>query len=161
MEETTPTWLHRFFGLLVPAASVLVILHTYFLEPFQIPTGSMAPTLLGHHRSATCPRCGLTFPVGRTPPDRDGSGGERCYAHAVCPNCGAGDLHLGEVPETWGDHVLVDKALYAWRGPRRWEVVVFRRFGKIYIKRLVGLGGETIEIIDGDIYVDGTLAQDA
>ena len=43
--------------------------------------------------------------------------------------------------------------------PRRWEMVVFRcpdpdpkEFGKPYVKRLIGLPGETIAVIDGDIY---------
>ena len=40
--------------------------------------------------------------------------------------------------------------------PRRWDVVVFKNPnepGVNYIKRLIGLPGETIEIIDGDIWV--------
>ncbi len=43
--------------------------------------------------------------------------------------------------------------------PRRWEIVVFRMFGKVYIKRLIGLAGEEIELADGDVYIDGELAR--
>ncbi len=149
----------RFVSAAVLTISFLLILHTFFLEPYQVPTSSMAPALLGHHRSGVCPRCGIEVNVGRTHADGDGSGGERCYAHAFCPNCGCQGLCLGHAPESQGDHVLVNKSVYALRSPRRWEVIVFRLFGKTYIKRLIGLDGEEIEIIDGDIYVDGELAR--
>ena len=59
--------------------------------------------------------------------------------------------------ENRGDQVLVSKAAYVLRSPRRWEVIVFHLFGKTFIKRLIGLGGEVIEIIDGDVYIDGEL----
>jgi len=61
-----------------------------------------------------------------------------------------------------GDRVLVAKFMYeAGRGPRRLDVVVFKypqgpqkNFVPInYIKRLLGLPGETIAIHGGDIYV--------
>ena len=137
----------------------LLILNAYFLEPFQVPTGSMAPALLGHHRTVACPRCGIDVTVGRVPADRDGSGGDRYYTKACCPNCGCAPLPLATASESRGDQALVNKSLYALRRPRRWEVVVFQLFGKIFIKRLIGLDGEEIEIVDGDVYVNGELAR--
>jgi signal peptidase I len=154
-----PSPLRRLVTCLVLTICLLLLIHAFFLEPFQVPTGSMAPALLGHHRSGICPRCGLAVDVGRTQMDCNGTGGERCYYRATCANCGCRDLHLGQAPETRGDHVLVNKSVYALRRPRRWEVIVFRLFGKTFIKRLVGLGGEEIEINDGDIYIDGELAR--
>jgi signal peptidase I len=151
--------LRRFLAAIVLTISFLLILHTFFLEPYQVPTGSMAPALLGHHRSGVCPRCGIVVNVGRTHADGDGAGGEGCYARAFCPNCGCQALCLGQAPESQGDHVLVNKSVYSLRSPRRWEVIVFRLFGKTFIKRLIGLGGEEIEIIDGDIYIDGELTR--
>jgi len=42
------------------------------------------------------------------------------------------------------------------RRPRRWEIVVFRLLGKVFVKRLIGLPGEWISIRDGRVLVDGT-----
>jgi hypothetical protein len=62
--------------------------------------------------------------------------------------------------------LLVHKDAFTWRawfgqgGPRRWEVVVFRNphdQSRAYVKRVVGLPGERIELIGGDVYADGEL----
>ncbi|MBN2490970.1 MAG: RdgB/HAM1 family non-canonical purine NTP pyrophosphatase [Planctomycetes bacterium] len=61
-----------------------------------------------------------------------------------------------------GDRILVDKLVYRLRPPRRWEVIVFRyplNETTNYIKRLVGLPGETVRIVDGDIWVNGEIAR--
>ncbi len=136
-----------------------VLVHVFALEPFQVPTASMAPALLGHHRTCTCPCCGVPVVVGRPASDRDGRGGARHYAKAFCPNCGAQSLPLAQAPESAGDQILVNKAAFAFRRPRRWEVVVFRLFGMIFIKRVAGLPGEAVLLQDGDLYVDGKLAR--
>jgi signal peptidase I len=57
-----------------------------------------------------------------------------------------------------GDHVLVDKLAY--RGgdlPRHGELVVFHapRTNEITLKRVVATSGQTVEIRDGLLYVDG------
>ncbi len=54
-----------------------------------------------------------------------------------------------------GDRLLVDKLAYEFIEPKRWDVVVFRypnAAWRNYIKRLVGLPGETIRIQYGDIW---------
>jgi signal peptidase I len=62
-----------------------------------------------------------------------------------------------------GDRILVFKVPYLLGGPSRWDVVVFKyplNTSKNYIKRLVGLPGETLEITrDGDILIDGEIAR--
>lgn len=60
-----------------------------------------------------------------------------------------------------GDRILILKFLYWFHPPKRWDVVVFRepRFGKQnFIKRLVGLPGDTVRIISGDVYINGKIA---
>lgn len=63
-----------------------------------------------------------------------------------------------------GDHLFVDRMTYNFRRPKRGEIVVFETRGidrieqqdQFYIKRLVGLGGETIRILDDrHVEVDG------
>ncbi|MDB5311588.1 MAG: signal peptidase [Gemmataceae bacterium] len=134
---------------------IFLFLRTATVEPFGVPTGSMAPTLIGNHREAPCPRCGFPVRVG-TP-----LGGERSgfYADIHCPNCGK-STNLSDARDVSGDRLLVDKNIYSLRRPRRWEVAVFRcsaDMGKPYVKRVIGLPGEEIVIADGDVYADGEL----
>jgi len=61
-----------------------------------------------------------------------------------------------------GDRILVSKFYYTVRDPDRWDIFVFYcpdKPDKHYIKRLIGKPGETIRIYNGNIYVNGKLAQ--
>ena len=54
-----------------------------------------------------------------------------------------------------GDRILVNKYGYAFDDPERWDVVVFKFPGNgemNYIKRLVGLPGETLQVYQGDLF---------
>ena len=63
-----------------------------------------------------------------------------------------------------GDNLLVDKLTYRFRDPERYEIIVFpykHEENVYYIKRIIGLPGETIQIVDGEVYIDGEkLAKD-
>jgi signal peptidase I len=132
----------------------------FIVDSYEVPTSSMAPTLVGHHRAAPCPRCGALVRVGLHPLDHgEEATNPRFYHRAVCPNCGAGGLGLHHAPVIAGQRLLVNKAAFAVRSPQRWEVIVFHLFGIDLIKRLIGLPGETVAIHDGDIYIDGVLCR--
>ncbi|MFO0960293.1 MAG: signal peptidase I [Isosphaeraceae bacterium] len=132
----------------------VLLFRTFIAEAYIVPTGSMAPTLLGQHRELVCPNCGSRFAVGL---DDQGPSGR-----VVCHNCGQDDLEQASVSERDGDRLLVLKHLYDWRPPRRYEVVVFHNPNQptqAYVKRLVGLPGESVQIKDGDLYIDGRIAR--
>ena len=53
------------------------------------------------------------------------------------------------------DYLIIDELSYHFREPRRGEVVVFKYpkdESKFFIKRIVGLPGETLEIENGQVY---------
>ena len=57
-----------------------------------------------------------------------------------------------------GDNLIVDKISYRFREPERFEIIVFPyRYAEntYYIKRIIGLPEETVQIIDGYVYIDG------
>ncbi|MBQ8814455.1 MAG: signal peptidase I [Lachnospiraceae bacterium] len=56
------------------------------------------------------------------------------------------------------DSVLVEKLSYRFGDPERYDIVVFRYLHQedtYYIKRVIGLPGETVQIIDGYVYING------
>ena len=100
-----------------PVLLIVLVLRSFLIEPFQIPTGSMIPTL--------------------------------------------------EV----GDFILVNKYAYGVRlpvigtkimdveDPKRGEVMVFipPHENKYYIKRVIGLPGDTVRYEDKNLYINGEL----
>lgn len=58
-----------------------------------------------------------------------------------------------------GDVVLINRIVYDARKPKRGEIIAFRPNGNenahYCIKRVVGLPGETVQIKDGKVYIDG------
>ena len=97
------------------ASSILValvltlIIRTFVVQAFKIPSGSMRPTLLE------------------------------------------------------GDKLFVNKFVYRFRPPQRGDIIVFKYPvdpKKDFIKRLVGLPGEEVEIRDGKIFVNGQVLTD-
>jgi signal peptidase I len=127
---------------------------TFAAEAYVVPTGSMAPTLLGMHREYLCPNCKIRFNLGM---DEEGRSGR-----PICPNCGQAELDRASAIECNGDRLLVQKYLFDLRLPRRWEVAVFQNPSdpdQAYVKRIVALPGESVQIKDGDVYVDGRIAR--
>lgn len=58
-----------------------------------------------------------------------------------------------------GDVVMINRIVYDASAPKRGDVIVFKPNGNenlhSYVKRIVGLPGETIQIKDNHVYVDG------
>ena len=63
-----------------------------------------------------------------------------------------------------GDAILVNKFAYLFRDPKRNDVIVFKQSGSEHdyydLKRIVGLPGETIQIIDGQVWINGELMEE-
>ncbi len=148
---------------IVFVVALVLMLKLFVVEAFVIPTGSMAETLLGYNKNVTCPQCGYTFPVNASyevdPPD----GIVRPLLGTCCPNCRYQFkmTEAGSPSHRSGDRVLVHKALFSFTDPARGDVVVFKypvdpqsqHTAQNYIKRLWGLGDETIAVHRGDLYV--------
>ena len=105
LKREAKEWLHS----IVVALVLTLIIRTFVIQAFKIPSGSMRPTLLE------------------------------------------------------GDKLFVNKYLYRFEMPKRGDIVVFKYPNdpkKDFIKRLVGFGGETVEIRDGKIYIDDKVLDD-
>lgn len=91
---------------IIIAFILAMIIRTFVVQAFKIPSGSMRPTLIE------------------------------------------------------GDRILVNKFIYKFKEPQRGDIVIFRYpedTKKDFIKRMIATGGETVEIKDGAIYVNGNL----
>jgi len=108
------------------AAVIAIVIRTFAYEPFNIPSGSMIPTLLvGDYLFVSKTAYGyskFSFPGGIVPVE-------------------------GRI----------------WEGqPKRGDVVVFRPPGEIetdFIKRVIGLPGDRIQVVNGILQINGTPVQ--
>lgn len=58
-----------------------------------------------------------------------------------------------------GDRIIGNRLSYTFADPERFDIIIFRYpddESQLFIKRIVGLPGETVEITDGKIYIDGS-----
>ena len=59
-----------------------------------------------------------------------------------------------------GDNLIVDKLSYRFSDPKRFDIIVFPyqyQEKTYYIKRIIGMPGETVQVIDGMVYIDGEM----
>ncbi|MEO0513875.1 MAG: S26 family signal peptidase [Planctomycetota bacterium] len=160
--KSTDETIKETFESIVIAFILAFIFRAYVVEAFIIPTGSMAPTLLGEHVALRCEQCGYDFAV-----DQSGQAGRLTASRAQavpCPMCKFPQPVPMSSPTQTGDRLLVQKYAYYLAEPTRWDVVVFRNPQRTndngtpgpktnYIKRLVGLPNEALYLIDGNVYV--------
>jgi signal peptidase I len=155
-EKPTDETIKETFESIVIAFILAFVFRAYVVEAFVIPTGSMAPTLLGANARMTCKQCGYTYHVDWPEFPGQPSRTLREAHQTVCPMCHFPNaLQVGRRPGA-GDRILVHKWLYALTEPQRWDVVVFKAPQDPqtnYIKRLVGLPNEQLAILEGNIYV--------
>ena len=70
--------------------------------------------------------------------------------------------HSMETTFVEGDYVLTDRLSHLWSPYARGQVVVFQPPEMVavgdepFIKRVIAVGGETVDVHDGRVYVDGT-----
>lgn len=120
--------------------------------PVRIASGSMASALAGPHRQVICGDCGFTF--------RCGLDTNAPLGIAVCPNCGYARNELTEWVVKQGESVLIDRWAYWRQAPERGDMVAFvdpNDPTQLAVKRVVGLPGERVEIVDGELLIDGQL----
>ena len=68
--------------------------------------------------------------------------------------------HSMETTLSDGDNLIVDKISYRFRDPERFEIIVFPfqyEEHTYYIKRIIVLPGETVQVIDGYVYINGEM----
>ncbi|MFM9995588.1 MAG: signal peptidase I [Phycisphaerales bacterium] len=151
------------FVSIIIAFALAFVFRAFVIEAFVIPTGSMAPTLMGAHMRFTDPGSGYAWAVG--PWDQTGPDPRNQVPSAVQGARSAIVVHdpmsmetleRRNVPRRSGDRILVFKYLYALFDPQRWDVVVFKAPTTPqtnFIKRLIGLPGEQVALVDGDVFV--------
>jgi len=103
MNDKIRYWMKEWVEPIIIAVILALIIRTWVVQAFKIPTGSMRPALME------------------------------------------------------GDRILVSKFIYKFKEPQRGDVIVFRSpedQKKDFIKRLIGLPNETVEIANGTILID-------
>ena len=127
---------------IVYALLIAGIFRTLFFQPFWIPSGSMKDTLL----------IGDFLFVNKM---------TYGYSFASCPTIRVPVVGLNIDAEDICGFVGGDNTRLFGGEPQRGDVVVFRHpvNGQDYIKRLVGLPGETVQVIGGVLHINGQPVQ--
>jgi signal peptidase I len=144
-----------------------VLAYFLFFKAYIVPTGAMAPTVLGYHRDLECPECGHRGSVNCSMEMDPQAAPPTLITGGTCENCLAAIPIAKGTPGSSGDRILTARNLGApsLDESRRHTVVTFHYpkknpddpRPKIYVQRLVGLPGETLAIHQGRLYRSTTL----
>ena len=121
------------------ALVLAILIRSYFIQPFKIPSGSMRMTLIeGDHLFVSKLR----------------------YGPILLPEVHSPDFIKDKINIEWPNSLkpMTKIRLPGFRQPKRGDVVVFiypNDRSKDFIKRLIALPGETVEIKDGKILING------
>lgn len=137
--ETTPrakkSVLREYAEAILIAMLLAFAIRVFVVQAFKIPSGSMIPTLqIGDHILVSKLAYGLQWP-------------QDCSFHVSFPPV---TCYSSETLITFGE-------------PERGDIIVFRYpddEDKDFIKRVVGLPGETLEIRDKIVYINGKPIED-
>jgi signal peptidase I len=169
-------------GSLANILAIVLVFHVFIAKGSVIPTGSMADNLRGDHFHLACRSCGYQYNYGYVPEKYINPQTGQSYWPGyrpgvptslvsdlslraqsllpICPICGAPPDFNAKYYVNRGDQIWVLKCYYQFHDPKIWDVFVFKnptRPYEDYIKRLIGCPGQTIEIIDGDVYINGEI----
>jgi signal peptidase I len=106
-------FLRENFESILIAIALAFVLRIFVVEAFKIPTGSMAPTLLGQHKAVKCPNCNWKFES------------DHSTEYVRCSNCFF-KIHISGYMKRGGNRILVNKFVYDFGKPKRWDVAVFK-----------------------------------
>lgn len=141
---------------LIPAVGFallpIFVINPYIFEAFKVPTNSMAPTILGKHWEVPCPRCGS--PAYCTPEPEWPNEMDRPVLMICSRELRPCEVVRPSHVKHSGDRFVVAKFLH----PQRWDLIVFRLPEDpemVFVKRLVGLPGETVTIKEGAVWING------
>ncbi|MCI0381067.1 MAG: signal peptidase I [Gemmataceae bacterium] len=138
---------------------LIYLLTRYCFTAYIIPTNAMAPTLIGWHHETTCPHCSGVAIISGRPPDDEFAQLERfdpLPKPGICTNCRKISEFKHWPPELHGPMRIICNLQMQ---PQRGDVTVFRyppQPETLYVKRLIGLPGEKIEIKDDAVWINGT-----
>lgn len=137
--ETGGTWnsIKETIKTIVYALLIAGVFRTFFFQPFWIPSGSMKDTLL----------IGDFLFVNKM---------AYGYSYASCPSIRIPQLGIDVDAEDFCGFFKGADERFLGGEPERGDVVVFRHpvTGRDFIKRLIGMPGDRIQMVDGILHIN-------